>query len=187
MGWSDWKAIEEPAGYEGSAVYKVRLTWANGLASIPHRHSAPLPPCLRILGWKPHPTYRSTTWATWAWWPACWVESGWRRLWTTSQALPGQARAHLTPAHFQLFIALGSENEPPGPDGDSRSILVCYPIEATTDPTKFLCPRQAFRRAVDSPLCAHGYKLASRVNHVCKVCVPVNVHLGPSHSVLGCV
>jgi hypothetical protein len=35
MGWSDWKAIEEPAGYEGSAVYKVRLTWANGPASIP--------------------------------------------------------------------------------------------------------------------------------------------------------
>ena len=35
MGWSDWKAIEEPAGYEGSAIYKVRLTWANGPASIP--------------------------------------------------------------------------------------------------------------------------------------------------------
>ena len=38
-----------------------------------HRHSAPLSLGLRILGWKPHPTYRCTTWATWAWWPASWI------------------------------------------------------------------------------------------------------------------
>ncbi len=42
------------------------------------RRSAPLP-------------YRSTTWATWAWWPACGTGSGWWRPWTASWALgPGK-------------------------------------------------------------------------------------------------
>jgi cytochrome c oxidase subunit 1 len=40
---------------------------------VVYRHSAPLSLGLRILGWKPHPTYRCTTWATWAWWPASWI------------------------------------------------------------------------------------------------------------------
>ena len=64
-----------------------------------YRHSAPLPPCLRILGWKPHPTYRSTTWATWAWWLACWTESGWWRPWTASWALgPGKRSPPVWPS-----------------------------------------------------------------------------------------
>jgi transposase len=63
------------------------------------RHSAPLPPCLRILGWEPHPTSRSTTWATWAWWLACWTESGWWRPWTASWALgPGKRSPPVWPS-----------------------------------------------------------------------------------------
>ncbi len=42
-------------------------------STLSFRHSAPLSLGLRILGWKPHPTYRCTTWATWAWWPASWI------------------------------------------------------------------------------------------------------------------
>jgi len=70
------------------------------------------------------------------------------RLAETVDYLPGPAWAGpgaSSSCARSVFIALGSEYKPPGPDGYSRSIPVRYPIKATASPTRFLCPRQAFR------------------------------------------
>lgn len=34
MSWSDWREINQPAGYEDCAVYRIRLASAKGAASI---------------------------------------------------------------------------------------------------------------------------------------------------------
>ncbi|BDG17332.1 class I SAM-dependent methyltransferase [Thermus brockianus] len=57
--------LEHVAAPPGSSLRRFQ----DLLSDIPH----PSFLGLRILGWKPHPTYRCTTWATWAWWPASWI------------------------------------------------------------------------------------------------------------------
>ncbi|RTI05859.1 hypothetical protein CSW30_10765, partial [Thermus scotoductus] len=70
---ADREAFLREHGGRKNGYYPRKLETAFGQVELSIRHSAPLSLGLRILGWKPHPTYRCTTWATWAWWPASWI------------------------------------------------------------------------------------------------------------------